>query len=423
MRILWISLAPIGPAARILEKTKSGSSGTWIQTAYESMQDNSDLHFGFLVSDRSLKNGQIVKKESNEGKAYALGYAPFSSFGLELPEKIKSAIKEVIADFKPDIIHIWGTESNFTAGAALLTDNIPTVIFIQGLVGIHSRYNSPHYYSEVNKIASPKNQILSRLKRYYFKRHIKFEQKAIRKVKNIITDNEFTKAYVKSFCDKCRFHNYFLAPNNIFFEQVRDNDNIEEHSIFTVYCSTQLKGLSKLLLAMSILKKKYTDIKLYIPGPFEIDENGHLKNRQSSNFMKWCHNYINTNDLTDNIKFIGQQNAAGMAKYLSKVSAFISPSAMEVHSSSMREAMAVGTPVVSSVCGSICEFVRNGENGLIYRFDEPEVLAYQVSKLFDEKDFARNIGENGRKTLLEWRDNDQKSDSSLLKIYCSLLRN
>ena len=39
MKVLWVSNSAIGPAATVLNRAYSGSSGGWIKTVYEEIQN------------------------------------------------------------------------------------------------------------------------------------------------------------------------------------------------------------------------------------------------------------------------------------------------------------------------------------------------------------------------------------------------
>ena len=88
-----------------------------------------------------------------------------------------------------------------------------------------------------------------------------------------------------------------------------------------------------------------------------------------------------------------------MASRMSECNVFIMPSCIENHSSTLREAMIVGAPCVSSFVGSVGEFITNGENGFVYRYNEKDTLAYYVMKLFEDDNLAMKISENSKKTI------------------------
>lgn len=63
------------------------------------------------------------------------------------------------------------------------------------------------------------------------------------------------------------------------------------------------------------------------------------------------------------------------------------------------EAMSVGAPIVTTATTAIPEFVQDGVNGFIT--NDPQVMRERLQELIKDKDLAREIGDAGRKTILE----------------------
>ena len=99
---------------------------------------------------------------------------------------------------------------------------------------------------------------------------------------------------------------------------------------------------------------------------------------------------------TEKLKYFRKLSLKEMAERMSECNVFVMPSAIENHSSTLIEAMMVGTPCVSSYVGGVSDYLRHGENGFLYRFDEPETLAGYVMKLFDDRTLAATIGDNAK---------------------------
>lgn len=421
MKVLWISSAAIGPTSRILKLPYGGSSGSWIQTEYEALAKERSIQLVFMCPIRDLRNGIIIREESVEGTAYGIGYKALVPYGSNLPGTVSESVLRVVDDIKPDVIHIWGTESNFSAGCASLLHNYKTIIFIQGLIGMHQRYSDAHYVREKEYWGrvSLYQKFRSAIKRYYFKKHIFLEQRAIQSAENIITDNDFTRAYCKSFAPSTTFYNHFLAPADIFYDIEWDINRCKKNTIFTIFGIDKTKGLPQLLKALNIVRNTIPDVRLMIPGPFNIDSNGKLDRKRCLPFERWCANYIDRNRLTDNVVFLGKLDRERMASNYREASCFVSPSGMEVHSSSVREAMAVGMPVISSLCGSVAEYIVHGQNGLIYRFEEEEVLAYYIIRILSDRSFAQKIGRQAKLKMNELKSCDDMN-KPLSEIYRSL---
>ena len=67
-----------------------------------------------------------------------------------------------------------------------------------------------------------------------------------------------------------------------------------------------------------------------------------------------------------------------------------------VASWSMREALAIGCPVIGSDTDPVREFITHGENGLLTPFLEPRTLARTILGLVEDKSLTRKLRENAR---------------------------
>lgn len=65
------------------------------------------------------------------------------------------------------------------------------------------------------------------------------------------------------------------------------------------------------------------------------------------------------------------------------------------------EAMASGTPTVSSDVGGSSEMIDDGVNGFLFPFGESSKLVEQLSRLWNDKDLRSKLGKCGRQTILQ----------------------
>lgn len=390
MRVLWISSAPIGPAAEILGCDYQGTSGGWIRTEYEKLRA-CEMQLGFLTVLPDVPSGQYRKEERGGEPAYAVR-TPRILYGCRPGRALTGAMERAIRDFRPDLIQIWGTETVIAVAGAMAAPNIPKVIFQQGIIGIHARYKKTCFQPAAQDHGAAMKrfayqQLRERVKEELFRRQIAWEQTAIRTCGNVILDSEFAEAYCRSLSPDIRCFRYQLLPNARFIDGKWSYEGCERHTIFTIAATTPMKGLQQLLRALALVRREFPDVKLFVPGNFGL-HNG----APSGAFETWIADFLQKNDLADRVSFIGRQNVDGMVAQLERANVFVSPSCMEVHALSLREAMSVGVPCVSSVCGSVQEFVEHGRSGLLYRYEEYEVLAREIMALFRDPERAQRLG-------------------------------
>ena len=407
MRVLWVSNSAIGPAAAILERSYAGSSGGWIQTVYEEIQ-NEEHEMYFLCTDSIANKGQYVHKSGTIGELYCLPILKLS-YGVRAPKKWQALIKKILEDIQPDVIHIWGTETLLSNEVAKISGDIPKVLFIQGLLGVHQRYLGGRFGDVENKKYIASANVLARVKKYIqnklFKKQAFIEQDTILRSKNVIIDNVFSEAYCKAIAPNIHCYYYLLRPNRLFSNYMWDLKNVEKNSIFTIYGGNAEKGLQQLFKALAIVKKTIPQVKLYIPGPFNIDQSGKLSPSKNDLFECALEKIISDLHLEDNIVFLGKLNPKQMAERLSKTHIFVNPSCMEVHSMGLREALTVGVPSISSCCGSIPEYIQHQKNGYLYRYEEHEQLAYYIQLLLKDEKHCLEFSIFGKNALDDMQTN------------------
>jgi len=150
------------------------------------------------------------------------------------------------------------------------------------------------------------------------------------------------------------------------------------------------KGLDYLLNALKIVRRDICDVKLIIGGK------GELINRYRR--------IVELLDLKNNVEFHGFIPNEKIVEYYNKCSIFVLPSissAQEGFGIVLLEALACGTPIVSTDIVGVAEDVKENNAGIIVPPRNPDALADAIIYLLENKDLARKMGENGRRLVEE----------------------
>jgi glycosyltransferase involved in cell wall biosynthesis len=141
----------------------------------------------------------------------------------------------------------------------------------------------------------------------------------------------------------------------------------------------QMKGGRDFLAAMKIVMRAMPHVELHMVStektPIETDLPYILRRAKSD--QKMAHLYASS-DL------------------------FVVSSWYESMSLPVLEAMACGTPVVTTACGGIDDFAVNEKNCLITPTRNPQRLAGAIMRILQDDDLRRRLSEEGRKTAVEW---------------------
>ena len=136
-----------------------------------------------------------------------------------------------------------------------------------------------------------------------------------------------------------------------------------------------------LLKALPLLLRKYPDTKVYVAGgdptarPFW----------RITGYGKYLQQLVKKLGVEMHIKFTGSLNEEAMCQRYLKSNVFVCCSAIENSPNSLGEAQLLGMPYVASFVGGVPEIV-NYNPDVLYRFEEYEMLADRIIRIFDSND-------------------------------------
>jgi glycosyltransferase involved in cell wall biosynthesis len=385
MRVLWITNSPIAKHRDMLGGAAIGQSGGWMVTSYAALQNVDELTLGVATS----YNGDAIKKEYDDKNVfYLVPLIGDRAKDISSDEKNLRYWRKVIEDFRPDVIHLWGTEFSHGLCALKAARDTPSVAYIQGLMS----QISYHFLAQISLEDQIKSTTLRDiyLRQCYWdqvkkqENRAKIEQEILKRVKAVIVENEWCANNCRLTNRNLKVYKSLLPINPIFAEYDWDISSIKRHSIFTVAGNYPHKGFHMLLRSLAIVVKYYPDTVVYIPGAV-------TRSNQRSSYHKYTQSLINKYGLTSNLQYLGKLTPEDMAKQMKSCNVFVLPSSIENHSSTLIEAMMVGAPSVASCVGGVSEYLKNGENGFLYRFEEYQTAATLIMDVFENDRLAVEV--------------------------------
>lgn len=417
INVLWVSYQIILPIAESIGVDEPSPSGGWLQGAYDYVRRYGEIKLSYCFPYSRELEGEVQGV-----RYYSL---PFVDNPSKDVSDSRNRFRQILAIAKPDLIHIFGTEMFFlrwTAKRSLeegMRDR--TVVWIQGLKGVCSKRNSDgldikeaHYKTFYEHFAG---MSLDKIRRS-LQEEGKDEIKVIKSLKQVFVRTDWDRAICLAYNPEVKLYNCFNTLRPIFYEcKEWDIKEIERHSLFVSQYYAALKGLHKVVEALGILKKKYPDVRLYVIGKDLFKEPDDLIGRiKISGYEKVLKNKIEKNNVKDNIVFLKRHSAEQMCERFRKSHVYILASSIENESNSLCEAMMVGTPTVSSYVGGVCSVFEHGKDGYFYPYNETEMLAYYVSKIFDNDELAISFSKAARKHAMSTHDRD-KNYHDLIQAY------
>ena len=167
-----------------------------------------------------------------------------------------------------------------------------------------------------------------------------------------------------------------------------------------------------LLRALAIVRRTYPDAELSLPG---VD----LTRRpwyRTSTYWKYIRSLIRDLGLSGCVHFLGDLSEEEMIDQYLSANVFVCPSSIENSSNSVCEAQMTGIPVIASYVGGMMDLVDDGVTGLLYRFEEIEMLADKICRIFADDDLAVTLSRNARAAASVRHDREAIA-RSLWQIY------
>lgn len=397
MKLLWIVNSPLGPLGEKLYGQRN--NGVWMDALMQSFTERNEHD---LVIAVTASVSETIRMEENGIVFYALPDQPPILYNENKEDNIR-VWKKLLSDERPDLIQVWGTE--FTHGLCALRAavGIPSVIYMQGFIGSIARhYLAGMTQDELKRSVTfrdiIKNDSIVKQQKKYYASTVK-EKELFELSKNVICENDWCENSIRAVVPEVNIYRCPLSINQVFAQKDWDINKAEPHSIICNASGYPLKGLHMLLRAVALLKEKYPDIKLYVPGEKVISDGSVEWLLRKRGYTKFIEKLMKELDLYDNIIWLGALPQDKLAEQYAKARVFVLCSAIENHSSSLKEAMMVGTPCVASAVGGVPEYVTHGENGLLYRFEEYDILAMHIKRLFEDDTLSGRLSASAKESM------------------------
>lgn len=411
MKILWV-VNIIFPYPSMMIGKKCNPFGGWLLGLFSEIIKNKKISLGIAC----VYNGnQLFECEDNNVKYFLI------------PKKSQKKMWfKVINEFKPSLIHLHGTEFEYGYIIQKLFPKIKTVVSIQGLVSIYADY----YVANIKNSDIYKNLTLGcLLKGNIYKNQNKFikrgelEKIILRKSTAVIGRTTWDYACVFGIVGKDKYYFCNESLRDSFYNSKWDIDKIEKHSIFVSQAGYPIKGFHIILEAANILKTQYgfSDLKIYVAGSNIIDASTLVKKIKISSYAKYIKKLIIKYDLQDNIIFTGMLNEKDMINKLLLSNVFVQASSIENSPNSLGEAMLIGMPCVASNVGGTSNMLIDKKEGYLYPFGDYSLLAYYISKVFDDSKKSLELGKNARNHALVTHDR-KVNCNKMIEIYEEVLK-
>lgn len=413
MRVLWIvnTIFPV-PAQKI--GIKPSVFGGWLSSLFEGIKNNQEIDKMAIVSTYS---GQQLLNFIDGNVIY---YLLPSKNNKKYESKHTYYWKKIALEFKPDFVHIHGTE--FPIGIECM-DSIPDIKYIVSIQGLMTRCADLYYAGIGMKELITNITLRDILKRdtmfqakRKFKRQSKYEVKMISRANYIIGRTDWDYSNTIAINQNAKYFHLNETIRNSFYLKSWDIKSIQRHSIMMSQGYYPIKGLHQMIKALYVLKRKYHDIMLYVTGENIFSISSKKDRLKISGYAKYINSLINKYHLQSNVVFLGILNEEETVRLMLRSHVLVVPSIVENESNSLSEAHLLGLPTVIAFSGGMTNRVEHKISGFCYPFSESAMLATYISNYFENDDICLTFSKNAKKNALE-RNNSGKNINDIMRIY------
>lgn len=302
---------------------------------------------------------------------------------------LERRMEEIIDQFKPDVVHVFGTEYPHALSMARVYP-YPERLLV-GIQGVISWYAKQYladlpkevYESRTFRDILKKDSILQQ-KDKYTKRG-EMEIKTTRIAGNITGRTDFDKAFMESVNPDAVYYPMNETMRPCFYEGAWSLEKCNKHQIFVSQADYPIKGYHYLLQALPAILKEFPDTKVMVSGNNILRGKGFISRLKISAYAKYLEQLMRQNNLEDKIVFLGRLSAEQMKEQYLKCHTFVCPSVLENSPNSVAESMLLGTPVVAARVGGIPSMITDRKDGLLYTGNDVEELARTIIELWKDE--------------------------------------
>jgi glycosyltransferase involved in cell wall biosynthesis len=411
IRVLWFANTP-GLSAGYLKI--SLAAGGWISALQQAVEAVPECQLGFV-----FYTGQTMEP-FEYGKTW---YYPVRPLGKSKRTRLLNRIKgraetdenlpvflKAIEQFKPDLIHVHGTE--FPFGLILReVREIPVVVSIQGNLTV---------YREKYLAGLPLPGFWRGLRTGYpfYKADYKIWKKRMEVEKEILLRTN----YVFGRTDWDRRVAGVLAPEAVYFhvdEVIRPKfyeldwaaGKRDTGRFFTTSSPSIYKGFETIIDTARLLVGSAVEFEWRVAGLKADDPLVRLtcKERKVDRLEAL------------NIRLLGTLSEEAVADQLLMSDAYIQVSHIENSPNSVCEAMLAGVPVIASFAGGTGSLLKDGVHGVLVQDGDPYVLAGAMREVLEQPEKHAAMAAEGRR-VAQRRHDPETIVTSMLERYREIIQ-
>ena len=447
MKVLWLCNFMLPAVAEHLQQTATNKEG-WISGMAEVIlrrRESNDVQLGIAFPVSEVMDGYREELEVYGGKLTCYGFYEDTAHPENYDSGLEDRMRKITEDFKPDLIHCYGTEYPHTLAMCKAYPHKERILIsIQGLCSV---YANTYFASLPQKVIRNKTfrdwlkkDSLTEQKEKYVSRG-NYEIDAVKIAGNVAGRTAWDSFYTTLWNENVKYYHLNETLRSCFYEGEWKEESAAQHTIFLSQGNYPIKGLHYMLAALPKIKKKYPDVKVLVAGDSVIRYETWKEKIKISAYGRYLRRLIKMYALEDCVSFLGSLTAAQMKEQYLKSALFVCPSTIENSPNSLGEAMILGVPCVSADVGGVRSIFTDKQDGILYNgfrtkensFDLPHLkegqelsfeeisnaLADAVIAMWEDPIQSREYCKNAMQHARDTHDRE-KNYGRMLEIYESI---
>ena len=398
MRILWTSNIVLPAVAPDLGLPQSPFGG-WLTL----MTGQLARHGGFDIGIAMRAPVPELRRIDKDGISYfAVPQNRRDKFDVT-----QAACDTVLRDFAPDILHVEGAEMRH-ARRFLSTWDGPRLLSMQGVLHGYAAYETGRL--PIMRMLNPlrPRDALAALallanRQLRFMPRLAHEREAMGLATHVMGRTLWDRAQAEALAPAAQYYHCPRILRDIFYDMDRNRAETEPHSIFIGNGASPRKGAHVVLEAMTLLKRDFPNIRLYIAGD-DPEHRPITSIKRHVGYPSYLRRQITRLGLETNVTFTGVLPEADMAARMARSHVFVMASIIENSPNTLGEAMMLGVPVVSAYTGGAPSMAADEREAIFYRPDDPAMLAHQIRRVFNDPATAETRAQAARARALDTHD-------------------
>lgn len=414
MRVLWFT--------NTSSCYKSGSrnyynGGGWISSLEMEMKKRREIEMGVCFYTNSVSKPE---KDVQEGTTYYLLPRSAKTIKYTLKTIIKKpeettweheklampALINVVEDFNPDIIQVFGSENIYGLIANYVS--IPVVLHVQGILTTCLNSFLPPFVSWQMYLwqSLSWNNVLRRISdRIAWRRNSVTEQRMMQSIKYFMGHSVWDERVTRLFSPNSTYYYCSEMLRSTFYGSCNGRELPAKPVYVTTISPPLYKGYDLLLKAARELKKVMPDFEWKVFGSVNdkfVDKTFNLKHEDV------------------NVSLMGVATAEQIKEVFLHATAYVHTSYIENVCNSVCEAQILGLPCIAAYTGGIPSLIDDGQTGFLVPVNDPYQMAFLMKYIAENPAINMEIGEKARQTAMKRHDRSMIV-GRVMEIYTDIL--